>query len=227
MAGLPIRILLVSDHRITLWGLGQLIESGKPAMQVTGSVECCADAVAMLGKLPADIVLLDLSLGGEEVLAALPRLLAFQAKVLLLARFEDRALQDQAMLAGASGLLGKDATPETVLTAIVKVNEGQLWLDRVTTGRIFVEFSRRAASGAPENDPEARKISSLTERERKVIMCVLANAGDDGKGIAQKLRISESTLRNHLTSIYDKIGVTNRHGLVAYGQKHRLAVKFG
>jgi DNA-binding NarL/FixJ family response regulator len=210
-----------------LWGLQRLIESNQAAMQVVGSASSCGEALALLKNATADMILLDLSTRGEDLLAEIPRLAESEARILLLTRSEDQALQDQAILAGANGILGKDTSPEMALMAIAKVHEGQVWLDRVATGRIFVEFSRRAANQPAANDPETHKISSLTERERKVVLCILENAGDDGKSIAQKLRISESTLRNHLTSIYEKIGVANRHGLVAYGQKHRLVSKLG
>jgi DNA-binding NarL/FixJ family response regulator len=114
----------------------------------------------------------------------------------------------------------KEASAETILTAIEKVYEGQLWLDRIATGRIFFEFSRENAAQA--NDPERAKIASLTEREREIVAVASNHAGANAKAIADLLNISEHTLRNHLTSIYDKLDVANRLELFAYAHKHGL-----
>jgi DNA-binding NarL/FixJ family response regulator len=100
------------------------------------------------------------------------------------------------------------------------VHEGQLWLDRAATGRVFLEFSRQGAG--PAVNPEQKKIASLTERERKIVSFLVTHAGATARVIAGELLISEHTLRNHLTSIYDKLGVANRLELFAYAQKHGL-----
>ena len=88
-------------------------------------------------------------------------------------------------------------------------------------GRLFVEISRRDAP--PKPDPEHRKIDSLTDREREIVAAATANAGANARAIAESLGISESTLRNHLTSIYSKLGVDSRLALFAYAHKHDLA----
>ncbi|MGH8650446.1 MAG: response regulator transcription factor, partial [Burkholderiales bacterium] len=99
-----------------------------------------------------------------------------------------------------------------------------LWLDRVATGRIFLEFSRDKV--VPSADPERTKIASLTDREREVVSIAATHAGANAKAIAEMLFISEHTLRNHLTSIYDKLQVANRLELFAYAHKHGLAKAF-
>ncbi|MGE0560098.1 MAG: response regulator transcription factor, partial [Burkholderiales bacterium] len=106
------------------------------------------------------------------------------------------------------------------LTAISKVHDGQVWLDRAATGRIFVEFSRENAGQA--TDPERMKIATLTVREREIVAITAGNAGATAKTIARILFISEHTLRNHLTSIYNKLGVANRLELFAYAHKYGL-----
>jgi two-component system nitrate/nitrite response regulator NarL len=114
----------------------------------------------------------------------------------------------------------KEAPAQTILNAISKVHEGQLWLDRTAAGRIFVEFSRQGV--AKTRDPEQEKIASLTEREREIVTGIASNAGATARTIAESLHISEHTLRNHLTSIYDKLDVANRLELFAYAHKHNL-----
>ena len=203
----PIRVFLIDDHRSILWGLERLIETGKPAMRVVGSATSYTEALELLDAAAPDVIVLDIDLGKESGLDAIPRLMAASAAKIL-------------VLAGARGVVGKEASAETILTAIARVHEGQLWLDRAATGRIFVEFSRKGA--APAADPEQQKIESLTDREREIVAVTANNAGANAQAIAEKLHISEHTLRNHLTSIYGKLGVANRLELFAYAHQHNL-----
>ena len=217
----PIRVFIIDDHRSILWGLERLIESGKPAMQVVGTATNCADAFKVIEEAAPDLILLDIGLGEQNGVDEIPNLLArTRAKILVLTGIRDESLHDKAVLAGASGVVEKEAPAETILAAIEKVHEGQLWLDRVATGRIFLEMSRDSAAQAV--DPEKAKISSLTDREREIVAVAANHAGANAKAIAEMLFISEHTLRNHLTSIYDKLQVANRLELFAYAHKHGL-----
>jgi len=217
----PIRVFLIDDHRSILWGLERLIESGKPAMQVVGTATNCADALKLIDEAAPNLILLDIGLGTENGVNEIPNLLArSHAKILVLTGLRDESLHDKAVLAGASGVVEKEAPAETILAAIEKVHEGQLWLDRVATGRIFLEFARENAAQAV--DPERVKIASLTDREREIVSIAATHAGFNAKAIAEMLYISEHTLRNHLTSIYDKLQVANRLELFAYVHKHGL-----
>jgi DNA-binding NarL/FixJ family response regulator len=176
----------------------------------------------MIEEAAPDLILLDIGLGNENGVDEIPKLLArSKAKILVLTGISDESIHDKAVLAGASGVVGKEAPAETILAAIQKVHEGQLWLDRVATGRIFLEMSRENA--AQSADPERVKISSLTEREREIVGIAATHAGANARAIAEMLFISEHTLRNHLTSIYDKLQVANRLELFAYAHKHGLA----
>lgn len=218
----PIRVFIIDDHRSILWGLERLIESGRPDMQVVGTATNCTEALSRIDEAAPNLILLDIDLGTENGLEEIPGLLArSRAKILVLTGLRDESLHDKAVLAGASGVVEKEAPAETILGAITKVHEGQLWLDRVATGRIFLEFSRDKAVQAA--DPERTKIASLTEREREVVSVAATHAGANAKAIAEMLFISEHTLRNHLTSIYDKLQVANRLELFAYAHKHGLA----
>ena len=217
----PIRVLLIDDHRSILWGLERLIESGKPAMEVVGTATNCADALKLIDDAAPDLILLDIGLGDQNGVDEIPNLLArSKAKILVLTGMRDESIHDKAVLAGASGVVEKEASAETILAAIEKVHEGQLWLDRAATGRIFLELSRENA--AQSADPERAKIQSLTDREREIVAVAASHAGANAKAIAEMLYISEHTLRNHLTSIYDKLDVANRLELFAYAHKHGL-----
>lgn len=217
----PIRVFLIDDHRSILWGLQRLIESGRPAMEVVGSAENCAEALDLLESASPDLILLDIDLGKENGVDEIPKLIAkSRAKVLMLTGVRDKSAHDRAVLAGARGVVEKEASAETILTAIRKVHEGEIWLDRTATGRVFVEFSRESAPQT--KDPEMEKIASLTQRERMIVAVTASNAGATAKVIAQTLFISEHTLRNHLTSIYSKLEVANRLDLFAYAHRNGL-----
>ncbi len=217
----PIRILLVDDRRIMLWALERLIESENPRMEIVGKATCVAEALDLAGKSRPDVILLDLDFTAENGVDAIPELIAkSKAKVLMLTGLRDPSIHDAAVLAGARGVIGKEAAPEDILKAIEKVHQGELWLDRAATGRIFVELSRK--SGSEETAPERQKIASLTAREHQIVSAFVSHAGATTRTIAERLHISEHTLRNHLTSIYLKLGVANRLELYIYANKHEL-----
>lgn len=217
----PIRVLLIDDHRSILWGLERLIESEQPTMEIVGKATCAAEAFDLAGVTHPDVILLDLDLGAENGLKLIPDLIAkSNAKVLVLTGLRDPSVHDDAVLAGARGVIGKEDAPENILKAIEKVHQGELWLDRAATGRIFVELSRKGSS--EETDPERQKISSLTARERQVVAAIAADPGATANTLADKLHISEHTLRNHLTSIYEKLAVANRLELYVYANKHEM-----
>ena len=216
-----IRILLLDDHRSVLWGLEKLIEGEHPRMQVVGKATTSAEALKLLDEVQPDIILLDLDLGGENGSNAIQSLIAkSKAKVLVLTGSRDIAVHDAAVLAGAMGVVEKGEPAETILKAIRKVHEGEIWLDRSATGRIFLELSRNKASEA--QNPEQRKIASLTPRERQIVVEIGSDAAAGSKVIAERLHISEHTLRNHIASIYEKLEVSSRLELFAYAGKHGI-----
>jgi len=216
-----IHILLVDDHRSVLWGLEKLIEGEHPRMQVIGKATTSAEALKLLDEARPDIILLDLDLGGENGSNAIQALIAkSSAKVLVLTGSRDIAVHDAAVLAGAMGVVEKGEPAETILKAIRKVHEGEIWLDRSATGRIFLELSRSKAAEA--QNPEQRKIASLTPRERQIVAEIGSDAAASSKVIAERLHISEHTLRNHIASIYEKLEVSSRLELFAYAGKHQI-----
>ena len=220
---MAISVFLISDCRLAVWGLRRLLETEPLRFSPAGAAFVCDQpALEAAAKAAPDVVLLDIDSDPANVLPFIGRLheVLPRAKILLLTRLGDSALQDLALLMGARGVIDKSTPPAQLLSALVKVHEGQIWLDRDATGRLFVEFSRigKHAAHAPVQD----RFASLTEREQKIVTFVAGNSGEPGKTIATKLHISESTLRNHLTAIYEKLGVANRNGLVAYAFQNGL-----
>jgi two-component system, NarL family, nitrate/nitrite response regulator NarL len=115
-------------------------------------------------------------------------------------------------------VLKRDARA-TVRKAVLRVNEGELWLDRQTTGRIIEDLvaeNLRAEDSLEEADGMAEK---LTARELEVVRALLKHEGAGSRDLAARLHVSEHTLRNHFTSIYRKLGVPNRTGLFAYASR--------
>lgn len=217
----PIKIFLIDDHRSVLWGLEKLIDSEKPKMEVIGTATNSAEAMDLLATISPDVILTDLDLNGESAVAIIPNLiLKSNAKVLVLTGSRDLAIRDSAMIAGARGVVEKSDTAETILKAIEMVHQGEIWIDRSTTSRIFNELSRK--KNTESDDPEQRKIASLTRKERLTAAEIANDAAANTKTIASRLCISENTLRNHLTAIYAKLDISSRLELFVYANKHGI-----
>jgi len=197
-----------------------LIES-RAGITVVGEAGNGSEALAAAARTQPDIIVLDLDLGGESGLDCFPELrtVASTARVLVLTGVRDPELHRQAVRLGAMGLVLKEKAAEVLLQAIEKVHAGEVWLESTMIARVLGEMTRTRVSQPP--DPEAAKIASLTEREREVVQ--LMSEGLRNKQIADRLGISETTVRHHLTSIFAKLGVTDRLELVIYTYRHDLA----
>ena len=216
-----IRVLLVDDHQSFLWGMIKLIESDSPNMTVMGTASDIAEALAIVERDQPDIILLDIDLGGVNSLDSMPLLRnATNAMVLILTGARDSETHERAVMAGARGVVQKEVSAEMILKAIRKVHEGEIWLDRLTTGRIFSKLLDHSTN---QVSPEAAKIASLTSREREIVNVMVNQGHSTNKQIAVHLNMSEHTLRNHLSSIYSKLEVENRLELVMYAVKHRIS----
>ena len=220
-AHVPIRVLLVGNHQVALWGMRKLIEDEKPSMEVVGTAANAADALTMTRDARPDVVLVDLDLNEQRGLGVLSELVSQGlSRVLVITGSENPEIHDRAVLMGARGVLHKEEPAHTLLKATQKVHSGELWLDRSATGRLFVELAR--AQGARPVDPEQRKIATLTSREREIVATMASDAAARTRAIAERLKVSENTLRNHLTSIYSKLGIASRLELFVYATKHGL-----
>lgn len=217
----PIKIILVDDHRSVLWGLDKLIEGEHPRMQVVGTATTLVEAMRLMGETSPDVIVMDIDLNGESGISAIPKIIAqSSAKVLMLTGSRDHSLHDAAILAGAKGVVEKGEDAVTILKAIEKIASGEIWLDRAATSRIFLELSIKRTAVA--RDPEQNKIASLTPRERQIVAEISSDAAANSRIISERLHISEHTLRNHLTSVYEKLELSSRLELFAYASKHNL-----
>lgn len=217
----PIRVLLVDDHQSILWGLVKLIEGEHPRMSIVGTASSAAEALAKAEEYQPNVVVLDIDLGmGKSGLDLLPELLKrCSAQVLVLTGLRDQVTRDQAVLRGARGVVQKEEPAEVILQAIERVHAGDVWLDKQTIGNVL---SRLSKAGEQPVSPEARKIATLTRKEREVVAAVVREGGSTNKRIADHLHISDHTLRNHLSSIYAKLSVGNRLELYVFATQHNV-----
>jgi len=215
-----IRILLVDDHKTMLWGLERLIQAEGEGLELVGSAGTPLEATTLCAELRPDIVLLDLDLRGSSSLDILPALLANGVtRAVILSANRDHATLATAVKLGARGVVGKEAPTEDVLAAVRKVHGGEFWLEPGLMQALLGQLT----APAPRADPEAQRIASLTAREREVIGMIVHGKGALNKELAERAFISERTLRNHLTAIYQKLDVANRLELYVYATRNGLS----
>ena len=217
----PIRVLLVDDHKIMLWGLEHLIDGEKPNMQVIGKATNKIEVFAFLKLSKPDVILMDIDLNGENSLDFLEELLQeSQARVLVLTASLNPVVHQHAIINGASGVVLKSENADVILRAIKYVHAGELWFDRAATSRLL--RSLNAPVPTLNNATELSKIAKLTLKERQVISAMALIPGARNKAVADRLYMSEHTLRNHLTSIYAKLDLENRLELCMFVVEHKL-----
>jgi two-component system, NarL family, nitrate/nitrite response regulator NarL len=215
-----VRVLIVDDHGIMRAGLRMLLES-QSGIMVVGEASSCADALALATCTQPDVIVLDLDLGGENAVESIPTLLrtAPETRILVLTGLRDPEVHRQAIRHGALGLVFKEKAVETLLQAITKVRAGEVWLEPTMIAQVLGDLTRPQLS--PQISSEATKIARLTEREREVI--TLVGEGLRNRHIAERLYISEATVRHHLTAIFAKLDISDRFELAIYAYQHGLA----
>jgi len=213
-----IRVLLVCSERVIRAALHALID-GQFGTKVIGEVEHLDAALASILSEQPDVTLLDPDhYDGDDVTGLLQAVMT-KTRIILLTSSPNSTSIAEALQNGAVGLVLKQQAPELLIKAITKVHAGELWLDRSATARLLAELSRPIP--AAPRDPNAERIALLTRREHQVIS--LVGEGLRNSEVANRLCISEVTVRNHLTAIFRKLELTNRFQLVIYAFQHGLA----
>lgn len=214
----PIRVMVVENHQLILWALTKLINEHRPYMEV---VSVAATQSAALLQLPAaepDLVLMKYELAEMAPHAVLPEVLTSGRHTLLFAEEVEMETLAQTVRCGAQGLLSGRSSADEIIKSIEKTHQGEFWFGREATG---IALNVMRGGGETQRDHEHRNcLEALTPRERKVLQAIIANKVRTNKDMAKQLFISESTLRNHLSSIYQKLGVNNRLDLYVYAQNH-------
>jgi DNA-binding NarL/FixJ family response regulator len=213
-----IRLMLVGEDRVFAGRLLRVLREAEPgSLVLVGTVAKSEEACTLVGRARPGVILVDMDTVGIEGIGLIGA--QSQAPILGLATQRDAALGTRALRAGARGILLKTDPPETIRKALQKVSEGEIWLDRRTTSQILrdvVAAPRRVEFAGEEG------IASLTSRERDIVIALVRYDGANGRALAARLGMSEQTLRNHFSSIYRKLGIPNRSGLVAYATRLRL-----
>jgi DNA-binding NarL/FixJ family response regulator len=170
-----------------------------------------------------DLILLEPDFENGDGISLLSSLIdSSDAKVLVLTGSKNSALHDQSIVKGARGVILKTESTESLLKAMEKIHQGELWLNRNATSRILQQVTQTKHS--KEMSAEQKKLSKLTPKEEKITRAIQLHSQKTLKEIADTLHISEHTLRNHLASIYDKVGVRNRMELYVFCGKHQKTI---
>lgn len=210
-----IRVLIVENHQMMLWALCKLISAHRPMMDVVGVVATQADATERIRTATPDLVLMRFELAVMDTRGMLPEALTVDCRTLLMLDDTSPEKLGQTVRCGAHGALTRRSNAEEVIKAIEKTHAGELWFGRDIANLVLSEL--RDAGKPVAARPDA-SLDRLTPRERKVMDAVIVSRSRPNKSLAKQLFISESTLRNHLSSIYQKLGVCNRLDLYMYAQ---------
>jgi two-component system nitrate/nitrite response regulator NarL len=220
----PIRVLLVDDHELMLWGLRQLVESARPLMTVSGTAKTCSELLVHPDLATTDVVVLDLGLRDANALDCVPQLVSQTGmKVIVLTGDLNPSHHRDAVMRGARGVVLKSQPTEDILHAIERVHTGEVWLDGALMSMVLRGMPGLAPARGLAEDEQARRNHSLTAKERQVVQAMVQHRGAKGLVVADALGMSEHTLRNHLTVIYSKLGVQGKLNLYVYALEHGLA----
>jgi DNA-binding NarL/FixJ family response regulator len=223
-AGSKIRIVVADDHPIFRDGLCKLLALEED-FEVVAQAQDGKQVLDVLQQYAPDILLLDLKMPGLDGLATLQRLQAAKNKtrVIVLTASDDKNEFVQAMKLGTSGIVLKQTATELLIKSIRKVHAGEIWLDSHTTAAVIRQFVANDDSPAPsagQSSPRERERSPLSQREREIV--ALVAQGFKNKEMAEKMFISEQTVKNHLHNIFDKLGVSDRLELALYAIHNNL-----
>src|ERR1700676_4819496 len=211
-----IRVLIADDHPIVRDGLKKLLTLEEDVQVVGEACDGC-EVLDKVQELDPDILLLDLRMPNLDGLSALQALQQThkRTRVIVLTASEDKNEFVQAMKLGCSGIVLKQTAPDLIVKSIRKVHSGEIWLDSHTTAAVMRQFSTALDGGHPSaSGTKGRERSPLSAREREIV--ALVAQGYKNKEMAEKMFISEQTVKNHLHNIFDKLGVSDRLELALY-----------
>jgi DNA-binding NarL/FixJ family response regulator len=203
-----VRILIADDHQVVRTGFRELLDT-QPDFSVVGTASDGAEAVRLSRELRADVVLMDVRMPGMDGIAATRELTRSQGdppRVLILTTFDlDQYVYD-ALRAGASGFLLKDATAERLFDAVRVIAAGDALLAPAVTRRLIHEFAQRPDK-AVDTQPIAG-LNTLTPRETQVLKLVAQ--GLSNAEIASRLVVTDETVKTHVSRILTKLGLRDR-----------------
>jgi two-component system nitrate/nitrite response regulator NarL len=222
-----IRVLVADGHPIVLEGLRSALGHQPGVIQVIGEASDGMEAIEKTVELDPDVVLMELKLPRVDGLTVLRSIQAraSRSKVILFSSSENKEEFVEAMKIGCRGIISKSATISLIEKSIQKVHAGEIWLDSHTTGAVIRQFSSPSDFPAvhASNGKSTRERAQLSQREREII--ILIAQGYKNKEIAEKMFITEQTVKNHLHNVFDKLGVSDRLELALYAIHNSLHMK--
>jgi len=214
-----IRVQLIDPHQITLWGVQQLLTLDK-RFEICAVASNAVEALKFAANSKPDLIVLEPDLQDESGLALISALLELTpAKILIFTGNTSSKVHDQLIAKGARGVIHKTETIDNLAKAIEKIHQGELWLNHSAASRILKQITQPPTSEASSS--EWKKLAALTSKEDKVTRAIQMYPEKTLKQVAVDLHISEHTLRNHLASIYNKLGVRNRMELYVFCGKYQ------
>jgi two-component system, NarL family, nitrate/nitrite response regulator NarL len=218
-----IKVLIADDQQLFREGLAKLL-AAQSGFDVVGVTDSVAAAIDQIRQTRPDIVLLGWpanSNGSQKILQTIQDLRP-QSRVIMLVDEQVKEDYVEAVRQGCCGVLAKQTSTEILMKSIQKVHAGEFWLDRLTMADVIRKLAKRAAGG--NNGTGMRlirdKSAALSQREREIV--ALVAQGFKNKEMAERMFISEQTVKNHLHNIFDKLGVSDRLELALYAIHHSL-----
>ena len=213
MATRVARVLIADDQTLFRTGLARLLDED-PRVEVVGQAVDGADVVKRAAALHPDVILMDLKMPNLDGTEATRRIVAEhpEIKVLILSTFDADSYVLQALRAGASGYVLKDSQPDAIVSSILAVVNGERVMANAVANRVL-DMLTGATSPKQFYD-------GLTAREVEILK--LLAAGQANKQIARRLHISEKTVRNHVSHMYEKLGIYDRSQAVLYAVRKGL-----
>jgi DNA-binding NarL/FixJ family response regulator len=210
-----LRILLVDDHEVVRLGLRSLLDR-HPSFEVVAEASAESEAVQKALDFEPDIVLMDIRLAGGSGIEACQQIVTLlpEAKVIMLTSYAEDEMLFAAIRAGAAGYVLKQVGGIDLIRAIEAASRGEAMLDPSLTQRVFSEIRHSIQK------EEAAAFNELTAQEMQVL--ALISEGRTNREIATSLFLSEGTVRNYVSSILSKLGVSNRAEAAAYAIQHHL-----
>lgn len=209
----PVRVLVADDQNLFRSGLAMLLQED-PRVEIVGQATDGRDALAKTASLKPDVVLMDLKMPNMDGVEATQRIVADHpgTKVVILSTFDTDSNVIKALKAGACGYVLKDALPDAIVSSIVAVQAGERVMASPIANRVL-DLLTGASSPKEFYD-------GLTEREIEILK--LLASGLANKQIAYRLKISEKTVRNHVSNAYEKLNIFDRSQAVLYAVRKGL-----